>query len=168
MQGFIDRNGHARFYFRRTGFKRVVLPGLPWSPEFMAAYRSRDGGTAAEGDRRAESEARQLRRAGGILLRLGRLPDHEAIDQGVYNNAIERLCKSKDKNGNEIGTLGAATLRREHVVKLMKARAEKPDSANLLRKVLRAMMQHAVEIGLRTDDPTRDVKAIRGQERRLP
>ena len=46
-------------------------------------------------------------------------------------------------------------------VKLMAARAEKPESANLLRKVLRAMMQHAVESGLRADDPTRDVKAIR-------
>ena len=30
---------------------------------------------------------------------------------------------------------------------------------NRLRKVLRAMMQHAVNIGLRSDDPTRDVKA---------
>ena len=34
-------------------------------------------------------------------------------------------------------------------------------AANNLRKVLRAMMKHAVEIGLRADDPTRDVKAIR-------
>ncbi len=81
--------------------------------------------------------------------------------KGIYNNAIERLCKSTDKNGTAIGTLGAATLRREHVVALMAARAEKPDSANLLRRVLRAMMQHAVEIGLRDDDPTRDVKAIK-------
>jgi hypothetical protein len=30
-----------------------------------------------------------------------------------------------------------------------------------LRKVLRAMMKHAVEAGLRADDPTRDVRAIR-------
>ena len=42
----------------------------------------------------------------------------------------------------------------------MAARAEKPDSANGFRKVSRAMMRHAVEIGLRSDDPTRDVKAI--------
>ena len=60
-----------------------------------------------------------------------------------------------------IGTLGAATLRREHVVALMTARAEKPDRANLLRRVLRALMQHAIEIGMRDDDPTRDVKAIK-------
>jgi integrase len=43
----------------------------------------------------------------------------------------------------------------------MAARSAKPESANGLRKALRALMQHAVEIGLRADDPTRDVKAIR-------
>jgi len=38
VHGFMDRHGKPRFYFRRAGFKRVPLPGLPWSPEFMAAY----------------------------------------------------------------------------------------------------------------------------------
>jgi integrase len=38
VQAFIDRHGKARFYFRRAGSKSVPLPGLPWSPEFMAAY----------------------------------------------------------------------------------------------------------------------------------
>jgi hypothetical protein len=38
INGFIDRYGHARFYVRRPGHKNVSLPGLPWSPEFMAAY----------------------------------------------------------------------------------------------------------------------------------
>ena len=43
----------------------------------------------------------------------------------------------------------------------MAARADQPESANGLRKALRATMKHAVEIGLRADDPTRDVKALR-------
>src|SRR5262245_36454728 len=54
-----------------------------------------------------------------------------------------------------------ANLKRDHVVKLMAARAQRPMAANNLRKVLRAMMRHAIEIGLRADDPTRDVRAIR-------
>lgn len=37
---FIDRHGKPRFYLRRAGFKRVPLSGLPWSPEFMAAYEA--------------------------------------------------------------------------------------------------------------------------------
>jgi integrase len=34
---FIDHDGKARFYLRMPGRKRVPLPGLPWSPEFMEA-----------------------------------------------------------------------------------------------------------------------------------
>ena len=35
--GYVDRHGKPRWYLRRRGFKNVALPGLPWSPEFMAA-----------------------------------------------------------------------------------------------------------------------------------
>jgi integrase len=44
---------------------------------------------------------------------------------------------------------------------MMAARSDQPTTANDLRKVLRVMMQHAIEIGLRQDDPTRETKAIR-------
>jgi hypothetical protein len=40
VQAFIDRNGKSRFYFRRPGFRRVPLPGLPWSPQFMGVYQA--------------------------------------------------------------------------------------------------------------------------------
>ena len=74
--------------------------------------------------------------------------------QRAYRGIIERLC-------TEHGDKRAADLRREHVVKLMAARAEKPGAANGLRMALRVMMKHAIDIGLRADDPTREVRAIR-------
>src|SRR5262249_18261681 len=74
--------------------------------------------------------------------------------QAIYRGIIDRFCI-------QYGDNRVANLKREHVVKLMAARAERPVAANSLRKVLRAMMKHAVEISLRADDPTRDVKAIR-------
>jgi hypothetical protein len=37
---FRDRHGHPRYYFRRAGFKRTPLPGLPGSDEFMRAYQA--------------------------------------------------------------------------------------------------------------------------------
>jgi hypothetical protein len=46
VQGFIDRHGRPRFYFRRTGFKPIPLPGLPWTPEFMAKYELAMGGAS--------------------------------------------------------------------------------------------------------------------------
>src|SRR5262249_42784923 len=39
--------GHPRYYFRRYGYKRATLPGLPWSPEFMAAYEKALAGAPA-------------------------------------------------------------------------------------------------------------------------
>src|SRR5262249_57671870 len=38
VQAWVDREGRAHHYFRRRGFPRVRLPGLPWSPTFMQAY----------------------------------------------------------------------------------------------------------------------------------
>src|SRR5215468_9382972 len=39
VQACLDRkSGRVYCYLRRPGFPRVRLPGLPWSPTFMAAY----------------------------------------------------------------------------------------------------------------------------------
>jgi hypothetical protein len=89
----------------------------------------------------------------------------KANSQGVRRNIIERFCREKDKQGQLNGDKRAAMLQREHMVRVMAARADKPDSANGLRKALRALMKHAVEIGLRADDPTRDVRALRPKSR---
>src|SRR5262249_44243064 len=41
VQAWVDgRDGRADYYLRRRGFPRVRLPGLPWSPSFMAAYEA--------------------------------------------------------------------------------------------------------------------------------
>jgi integrase len=153
VHGFIDQHGRPRFYLRRAGFKKVPLPGLPYSPEFMGAYETAlagqpiqiDTGRIAPGTMRALAVS-YYNSADFRLL--------ETSTQSVYRNLIDRFCL-------EHGDKRAATLGREHIVKLMAARADKPESANGLRKVLRAMMKHAVESGLRADDPTRDIKAIR-------
>ena len=81
--------------------------------------------------------------------------------QSDYRHLIDKFCRQTDKDGRPYGDKSAVMLRREHIVKLMAARAAQPGAANGLRNVLRVMMKHAVEIGLRADDPTRDVRAIR-------
>jgi hypothetical protein len=40
VQSFVDQHGKPRFYFRRRGQRRVALPGLPGSAEFMEAYQA--------------------------------------------------------------------------------------------------------------------------------
>jgi integrase len=47
VNGFIDRHGQPRYYFRRPGAKPVPLPGLPGSQEFRLAYEAALAGAPA-------------------------------------------------------------------------------------------------------------------------
>jgi hypothetical protein len=153
VHAFVDRHGKPRFYFRRAGFKKIPLPGLPWSPEFMAAYE------AAVTDQPPPVGASKVRPGTMQALALSYFTSSEfrtlkPTTQQAYRWIIERFCKDH-------GDKRAALLQREHIIKLISARADQPGAANGLRTALRVMMRHAVDIGLRADDPTRDVKAIR-------
>jgi len=152
--GNLDRHGKARWYFRRAGFKKVALPGLPWSPEFMAAYQEALAGQPAPvGINRA--------RPGSVL----------ALAISYFASPEFRTLKPSTQKSyrwtigfcREHGDKRAADLRREHIVRLMAARGDQPGAANALRIALRVMMKHAVDIGLRADEPTRDVRAIRAK-----
>ncbi len=160
VHGYIDRHGRPRFYFRRRGFKKLPLPGLPWSPEFMAKYEGALAGQPIEIGAKRVKPGTMRALAVSYFNSVG-FRAMRPSTQSVYRNIINRFCEEAGVTGVAYGDMPAAAMRREHVVKLMAARAAKPDSANGLRKVLRAMMQHAIEMEMREDDPTRDVRAIR-------
>lgn len=48
VNGFTDRYGKPRYYLRLPAQKPVALPGLPWSPEFMAAHEAGMAGRAVD------------------------------------------------------------------------------------------------------------------------
>jgi hypothetical protein len=50
-----DCHGKPRWYLRRAGHKRVPLPGLPWSPEFMASDEAAMAGSKIWPGRRART-----------------------------------------------------------------------------------------------------------------
>jgi hypothetical protein len=153
VHGFVDRHGKARFYFRRPGFERKPLRGLPYSAEFMRNYEAAlTGQPLLVGANRSRPGTMWA-----LALSYFASPAFRTLKQSTqraYRGIIERLCK-------EHGDKRAVDLRREHVVRLMAARAEEPNVANGLRMALRVMMKHAIELGLRADDPTREVRAIR-------
>jgi integrase len=152
VHGYIDRHGKPRHYFRRAGLKKIVLPGVPSSPEFMAAYQEALAGqpVAIGATRVKPGSVRALSVSYYSSIAFASLSPRS---QYVRRGFLDRFCQDH-------GDKSAATLKREHVVKLMAAKAAKPESANALRKALRALMQHAVEIGVRSDDPTCDIRAI--------
>lgn len=90
----------------------------------------------------------------------GSLEYQRMRSKSVRRNIIEKFLRETDAKGVANADKRAALLQREHVVGLMAERAVKPESANGLRKALRALMQHAIAIKVRDDDPTQGTKAI--------
>src|SRR5262245_26849412 len=118
VQGFLGRHGKPRFYFRRVGFKAVPLPGLPWSPEFMAAYEQALAGQPAPiGAERTIPGT--LRALAVSYFASPAFRTTRPSTQSTYRRVIDRLCI-------EHGDKRVALLQREHVVKLLAARAHTP------------------------------------------
>jgi integrase len=115
VQHWVDRDGRAHCYFRRRGFPRVRLPGLPWSPSFMAAYEA-----ALAGPRTAIGAGR-INAAG--------LPKHCSA-HGLRKAACRRLAEG-GCSANEIASIsGHASL--DEVARYTKA----ADQARLARNAL--------------------------------
>ena len=140
------------------------MPGMPWSPEFMAVYENAiagqpkpiGGGMVVPGTMRALAVS---------YFTSAEFCSNKANTQSVRRNIIERFCREVDHDGAPFGNKKVVTLQRKHIIKMIAARADKPESANGLRKALRAMMKHAIDIGLRADDPTQGVKSIQPKSR---
>jgi integrase len=164
IKGYVDQNGKARYYFRRAGFKSVTLPGVPWTAQFMEAYE-----IALAGQPAAVGAARVLPGSMHALaisyygsLDYLKMKPHS---QRMRRNVIERFCRETDANGTRKGDKRAGLLQRNHIVSFMAARADRPESANELRKALRALMKHAVANNLRADDPTQGIKPFAPRSR---
>jgi integrase len=152
VQAWINRrHGSVWHYFRRPGFKRVRLPGLPYSPEFMAAYTEAMAGQAPSPIVARPARPGTINALAISYLASTAFGSLAESTQAIHRNLIAGFCK-------EHGDYRLDTLQREHIVRMMERRTT-TGAKNQLRKVLRAMMQHAVMIGMRSDDPTRDVKA---------
>jgi integrase len=81
--------------------------------------------------------------------------------QLAYRSTIENFCKRTDQAGKEYGGKPAAELQRKHIVQILAGVGHRPYVANWLLRMLQILMRHAVEIGLRSDNPARDIPAIR-------
>ena len=155
-QGFIDRHGKPRWYLRRPGFPRVPLPGLPWSPEFMAAYEA-----ACAGETTPKLQLGSSRTVPGsinaLVVSYYRSPEYidlRPVTQTTYRNVIERFR-------TEHGDKPVARLEREHVKRMMAKLADRPAAANQWLKVIRILMRHALEAGFRRDNPTFGIRKLK-------
>lgn len=153
---FRDRHGKARYYFRRPGFKRIALKGAPGSAEFMDAYRA-----ALAGDTAPPVEIGAARTMPGTIA---------ALTVAYYNSAtFHALAPATrttyrgiiDRFRVEHGDKRVATLKREHVARILETKAATPAAANNWLRVVRLLMDVAIGLRMRDDNPVIGVKAIK-------
>ena len=151
-QAFIDRHGTARFYFRKAGSKKVSLPGLPWSPQFMAAYEASLNGHAPAikigASRTLPGTVNALVVA---YLTSATFASHAPETRRTRRNIIERFR-------NEHGDKRIALLRSNHIAVMLEKMTSTPFAARNWLKTVRSLMQFGVKIGMIETDPTAGVK----------
>lgn len=152
-QGMIDRHGKPRWYFRRPGYPRRALPGLPWSPQFMAEYAA-----AMEGDK---TEIGKKKIVPGSVSALVASYYRGAEYSGLADSTKRAVRNILERFRAEHGDKRVAHMEKRHVQKIMADKAETPDAANRLLRLMRTLMAHAIDLGWRRDDPTATVKKLR-------
>lgn len=113
-----------RYYFERRGFKRVPLPGLPGSDEFMDAYRAALAGQTplaiGAGRTKAGSIGALIVAYYGSSVQFCSLG---ASTQRAYRNILERF---RIEHGDKL----VAGLQRNHINAMVADKVKKPTAAN--------------------------------------
>jgi integrase len=157
VHGFIDRHGTARYYYRRYG-KRTALPGLPWSPQFIAAY-----------EEAKENRQAAIRPIGCETTLPGSI---KALTVAYFNSAeFQTLAVSTRSTYRGIlenfrlqyGDRSAVSLDRRAIAALVNQKAATPAAAGNRLRMIRLLMRFAIAQGWREDDPTVGVKPPRSR-----
>jgi integrase len=156
VQAWVDaRDGRAYYYLRRRGFPRARLPGLPWSPSFMAAYEA-----ALTGPRNAIGAGRS--KPGSVTFVVAAYLDSQTFfasksagTQRMRRGILERFRAA-------YGDRPFALLPPEWIEALLDAKP--PHAARSWLVTLRSLCLFALKRGWLRADPTANIKlrAIKG------
>jgi integrase len=153
-----DRYGNRRVRFRRRGVS-VYLTGIPWSEDFMRQYAA---ALEREDVNRVQVGAVKRTSPGSfsaLCVSYYNSPEFcglKSSTQGVRRNILERFRR-------EHGHRSLKDLKAIHIRTILGAMAKRPESANGLLKVLRAVLGHAVAIDLLAANAALGVKPYRSR-----
>jgi integrase len=145
--------GRIYHYFRRPGFARVSLPGLPGSAEFMEAYQAALAGAPKLEIGASRTVPGTVNAGIAALYRSRRFTNknRRPITQQTDRNILEAFrAKHGDKR--------IALMERRHILNMLDEKADLPAAQRNLLRVLRVLLASAVEQGLRPDNPALGIK----------
>jgi integrase len=149
--GFIDHDGKPRFYLRLPGRKRVPLPGLPWSPEFMEA-RER----ALQGEWTAPEIGASRTKAGTVNAALVSYCQSTAFAEGLAESTRKSRRAILERFREEHGEKRIALLHKAALQTILNKKSAV--AAKNWKKALRGVIDHCLSLDMMPSDPLIGVK----------
>jgi integrase len=145
-------NGKVYFYFRRHG-KRTPLPGVYNSPDFLEAYWAlRNGSGAVQTEIGADRTKAGSVNAGVVAFyKHPVFTKNKPISQQTDRNILEAFRKQH-------GDKRIAMLQQHHIEAMIGEKAGKPSAQRNLLRVLRVLLDVAVRLKMRRDNPAAGIK----------
>jgi hypothetical protein len=146
VHGYVDQHGTAKFYLRRAGQPKIKLPGLPWSPEFMAAHE------AAMSGQWTKPEAGASRTVPGTVnAALVSYYQSSAFRDGLAQSSQQNRRAILERFREEHGEKRIALLHKKAMQAILNKKS--PAAASNWRKALRGFIDHAMSLDMLTIDP---------------
>lgn len=156
-----DRHGKVRRRFLRKGWKSCYLPGEIGSPEFHRAYsdaleRKQEASPIAAPRTVTPRSLDDLFAKAKASVRWTKKKDRT---QHVQGRLVQRFLDRVDKKGDRYGERPVSRVTVVWLENAFALMADTPAQANILRKVLAGIMDHAVRLEWRVDNPVRFTEA---------
>ena len=154
VHSYRDVRGKLRHYFRRPGFQRVPLLGLPGSEEFMTAYQAALGQSLP-----VLVIGASRTKPGTVDEAVARYLGSTAFTEGFAETTRKTRRAILERFRVAHGDKRLRMLKPEHVAKLIGRL--RPHAQRSMLKTLRALVSFALAEGLIDADPTAGVKLSR-------
>lgn len=153
-----DRHGKIRYRFRRKGWASAYLSGEPGTPEFhrslahiLETRKSEEGGAKSP----RNVQPRSLDDLFAKMKAGTKWQKKQARTQLVQGRIIERFLDRVSQSGRRYGDRPVSEVTVAWLDRIFAGMSDTPAAANVLRKTLSGMMDHAGKLGWRTDNPVR-------------
>ena len=164
VQGFTDRHGKRRHYYRRKGVRRIPLPGVPGSADFMAAYAEAVEMSAPEEACKAAQARVKPRSVNALIMTYYASQDFLALQPTTQRNYRHILDRFRTKYGER----GVGSVQTRHLEAIFLSMAGTPGATRNLRKRLATVFSLAVRLGWRTDNPVKETRPPKSKSKGFP
>ncbi len=148
---YLDRHGRSRIYLRRPGQGQIALPTPLYSPDFWTAYQ------AAMADKPIKTSQLKAGSVSAAILGYYGSAEFKALAPSTMTTYRGILDRFREKHGDA----PVAGMQTKHVNMIIDSVADTPSAASNLRKRLSAVMNYAVSVGMRSDNPVTTAKRVK-------